>query len=312
MTSDSASAGRHKPAILCAGIIVLDEVFQVESFPPPDGKVQAKQFFVVNGGCAANAAVAIARLGGRAALAGPLGGPPGEDSNGDRVLAALAREQVDCSGCQRVSGMATALSAIFIDARGDRMIVTYRDARIAATTPADPAGLVAAADALLADNRFPDFVRPICAAARQRGMTVVLDADRPTQVSDELFRIASHVVFSSECLRATTGLDDLGAALSCIAEVTGAFLAVTNGPDDVLWLEGRALRRSPVFAVAAVDTLGAGDVFHGAFTLALAEGRDLAGAMRFAAAAAGLKCTRVGGSAGAPTRDEVEALLATS
>ena len=312
MTSDSASAGRHKPAILCAGIIVLDEVFQVESFPPPDGKVQAKRFFVVNGGCAANAAVAIARLGGRAALAGPLGGPPGEDSNGDRVLAALAREHVDCSGCQRVSGMATALSAIFIDARGDRMIVTYRDARIAATTPADPAGLVATADALLVDNRFPDFVRPICVAARQRGMTVVLDADRPTQVSDELFRIASHVVFSSECLRATTGLDDLGAALSCIAEVTGAFLAVTNGPDDVLWLEGRALRRSPVFTVAAVDTLGAGDVFHGAFTLALAEGRDLAGAMRFAAAAAGLKCTRVGGSAGAPTRDEVEALLATS
>jgi sulfofructose kinase len=308
LTSDSASAGRHKPAILCAGIIVLDEVFQVESFPPPDGKVQAKRFFVVNGGCAANAAVAIARLGGRAAL----GGPPGEDSNGDRVLAALARERVDCSGCQRVSGMATALSAIFIDARGDRMIVTYRDARIAATTPADPAGLVASADALLADNRFPDFVRPICAAARQRGITVVLDADRPTQVSDELFRIASHVVFSSECLRATTGVDDLGAALSCIADVTGAFLAVTNGPDDVLWLEGRVLRRSPVFAVAAVDTLGAGDVFHGAFTLALAEGRDLVGAMRFAAAAAGLKCTRVGGSAGAPTRDEVEALLATS
>lgn len=312
MTSDSASGGRLAPAILCAGIIVLDEVFQVESFPPPDGKVQAKRFFVVNGGCAANAAVAIARLGGRAALAGPLGGPAGEDGNGDRVLAALAREQVDCSGCQRIPGMATALSAIFIDARGDRMIVTYRDARIAATTPTDPAGLVACADALLADNRFPDFVRPICAAARARGMTVVLDADRPTLVSDELFRIATHVVFSSECLRATTGLDDLGAALSRIAGETGAFLAVTNGPDDVLWLEGRTLQRSPVFAVAAVDTLGAGDVFHGAFTLALAEGRDLAAAMRFAAAAAGLKCTRVGGSAGAPTRDEVDALLARS
>ncbi len=310
MTSDSASAAGRKPAILCAGIIVLDEVFQVESFPPPDGKVQAKRFFVVNGGCAANAAVAIARLGGRAALAGPLGGPPGEDGNGDRVLAALAREHVDCSGCQRVPGMATAQSAIFIDARGDRMIVTYRDARIAATTPTDPAGLVASADALLADNRFPDFVQPICAAARQRGMIVVLDADRPTQASDELFRIATHVVFSSECLRATAGLDDLGAALSRIAGETRAFLAVTDGPDDVLWLEGRTLRRSPVFAVAAVDTLGAGDVFHGAFTLALAEGRDLVAAMRFAAAAAGLKCTRVGGSAGAPTRAEVETLLA--
>ena len=108
------------PRILCAGIIVLDEVFRVQEFPRADGKVQAEGFFVVNGGCAANAAVAIARLGGQAALAGPMGGPPGEDDNGDRVLRALKREAVDCSFCQRVDGLATALSAIFINTRGDR------------------------------------------------------------------------------------------------------------------------------------------------------------------------------------------------
>lgn len=306
---NSNSARPRRPAILCTGITVLDEVFQVESFPQPDGKVQAKGFFVVNGGCAANAAVAIARLGGQAKLAGPLGGPAGEDSNGDRVLAALAREQVDCAGCQRIAGLSTALSAIFIDARGDRMIVTYHDDRIAAVRPDDPAALVASADAVLADNRYPDFVRPICEAARARGITVVLDGDKQTELSDPLFRIATHVVFSAECLRATTGMEDLGAALLRIADTTGAFLAVTNGPQDVLWLEGRALRRTPVFAVKAVDTLGAGDAFHGAFTLALTEGRDVVAAMRFAAAAAGLKCTRPGGSAGAPARAEVEALL---
>jgi sulfofructose kinase len=310
LSSASASAGSRAPTILCAGIIVLDEVFQVERFPPPDGKVQAEGFFVVNGGCAANAAVAIARLGGKAALAGPLGGPTGEDLNGDRVLAALAREGVDCAGCQRIAGLATALSAIFIDARGDRMIVTYRDDRIATAIPADPRRLVAGADAVLADNRFPDFVRPICVAARERGITVVLDADRPTQMSEDLFRIATHVVFSGECLRATAGLDDLGAALRRVAGATQAFLAVTNGPKDVLWLEGTTLRRSPVFAIKAVDTLAAGDVFHGGFTLALAEGRDVVAAMRFAAAAAGLKCARLGGSTAAPRRAEVEALLA--
>jgi len=138
----------------------------------------------------------------------------------------------------------------------------------------------------------------------------VLDADRPTEVSHELFRIATHVVFSSECLRATTGLDDLGAALARIGEVTDSFLAVTDGPRDVLWRDREVLRRTPVFTVQPVDTLGAGDVFHGAFTLALAEGRDIVDALRFAAAAAGLKCTRLGGSAGAPRRAEVEALLA--
>jgi sugar/nucleoside kinase (ribokinase family) len=295
---------------LCAGIIVLDEVFQVDRFPQPDGKTQAQSFFVVNGGCAANAAVAIARLGGRAALAGPLGGPAGEDQNGDRVLAALARDHVDCSGCQRLAGVSTALSAIFIDALGERMIVTYRDQRLAMATPANPAAMVATADAVLADNRYPDFVRPICTAARERGLTVVLDADRPTDLSEDLFRIATHVVFSSECLRATTGLDDLGEALARVAGTTQSFLAVTNGAQDVLWRDGETLERSPVFAVPAVDTLGAGDVFHGAFTLALAEGQGVAAAMRFAAAAAGLKCSRLGGSTAAPGRAEVEALLA--
>jgi sulfofructose kinase len=307
-----SSADAGPPSILCAGIIVLDEVFRVERFPEPDGKTQAHGFFAVIGGCAANAAVAIARLGGRAALAGPLGGPPGEDTNGDRVLAALAREGIDCTGCIRLAGMASPLSAIFIDARGERMIVTYRDTRIANMMPGDPAHLVASADAVLADNRYPDFVRPILKAARARGITTVLDADKPTTVEEDLFQIATHVVFSGECLRATTGIDDLAAGLMRIAAVTQAFLAVTDGPRDVLWLDGRTLRRSPVFPVDAIDTLGAGDAFHGAFALALVEGRDVAAAMRFAAAAAGLKCTRLGGSTGAPTRAEVDALLATA
>jgi sulfofructose kinase len=305
-----AGGAAHAPTILCAGIIVLDEVFQVERFPQPDEKAPAHDFFVVSGGCAANAAVAVTRLGGRAMLAGPLGGPAGEDAGGDRALALLTRERVDCGGCVRVEGISSPLSAIFVDAHGERMIVTRRDYRLDAARPADPTGLVNSADAVMADNRFPEFVRPICAAARLRGLTVVLDVDGPSPIDDELFRVATHVVFSREGLRATTGLDDLAAALAGVATVTKSFLAVTRGPLDVLWWDGRALRNSEVFAVNAVDTLAAGDIFHGAFALALAEGKNEIAAMRFAAAAAGLKCTRIGGSAAAPDRAEVEALLA--
>jgi sulfofructose kinase len=300
------------PLVLCAGIIVLDEVFTVDAFPAPGGKTEAGAFFTVNGGCAANAAVAVARLGGRAALAGPLGGPEGVDRNGDLVLAALLHEHVDVSGCQRVAGAPTPISAIAIDSRGDRMIVTYRDARIAAATPLHPDRLVRGADVVLVDNRFPNFVLPICKAARARGITVVLDADRPTHIGEELFPLATHVVFSSECLRATAVTDDLAAGLARMAGATPAFLAVTNGAQDVLWRAGSALRRTPVFALMAVDTLAAGDVFHAGFALALAERQSIPQAIRFAAAAAGLKCTRLGGSAAAPARTEVEALLAKS
>ena len=162
---------------------------------------------------------------------------------------------------------------------------------------------------MLADNRYPQFVRPVCEAARARKLRIVIDADKPTIEDDPLFRLASHVVFSAECLTATSGTGDLGEGLRRIARHTGAFLAVSNGPNDILYLEAGSLRRVPVFAIHAVDTLGAGDALHGGFALALAEGQSEVAALRFGAAVAGLKCTRFGGSAGAPTRKEVETFL---
>jgi sulfofructose kinase len=299
------------PRVLCAGIIVLDEVFRVDEFPRDDRKVEANAFFAVNGGCAANAAVAVARLGGRAALAGPLGGPAGMDENGDRVLAALSRDAVDTSACQRVDGLKTALSAIFVNSRGERTIVTYRDPRIAGVTPRDPNALVGAADIVLADNRFPLFVRPICEAARRRDLRVVLDADKTTAPDDPLFGIATHVIFSAECLSATTGLLDRAEALCAVARHTNAFLAVSDGPNDILFITAGGVRHMSVFRVRAVDTLAAGDALHGGFALALAEGADEATALRFGAAVAGVKCTRIGGAGGMPRRAEVAALLAS-
>jgi len=190
--------------------------------------------------------------------------------------------------------------------------VTYCDKRIAATMPTDADAAVALADLLLADNCFPDFVQPICAAARRRRLPVVLDGDRRTAENDPLFRLATHVIFSSQCLRETTGTADLAEGLKRIACNTDAFIAVSNGPEDILYLEGDAVRRLPVFSIAAVDTVGAGDAFHGGFALALAEGQSELEAMRFGAAAAGIKCTRHGGSAGTPTRSEVETFIAQS
>jgi sugar/nucleoside kinase (ribokinase family) len=300
-----------KPRILCTGIAVLDEVFRVDEFPPPDGKAMATEFLAVGGGCAANAAVAIARLGGAASFAGPLGGPAGREPISDRILAGLAAEGVDCAGCVRVDGVTSALSAIFVNARGERTIATYRDHRLDVVTPRDAGALAAGADAVLADNRFPTFSLPICSAALRRGVPVVLDADKPAALRDPLFAACSHIVFSHEALRATMGMRDLGAALRAFGEATNAFIAVTNGADPVLWRDfDDQIHELPVFRIAAVDTLAAGDVFHGAFALALLEGRESVDALRFAAAAAGVKCSRFGGSAAAPRRAEVDALLA--
>ena len=294
--------------ILCAGIAVLDEVFRVSAFPMPDTKVQASEFITIGGGNAANAAVAIARLGGAAYFAAPLG----DDAVGDRLIESLQREGVECVGCVRIPGTRTPVSAIFVDARGDRTIANYRDHRLNDARADNPDLLVAAVDAVVADNRFPDFVLPICRAAMARRIPVVIDADKAEDHGQPLFKAATHVIFSAQCLRATARTDDLPSGLAQMGTFTEAFLAVTDGPHPVLWYDrsGATIRETPVFAVKAVDTLGAGDVFHGAFALALVEGRGVEDALRFAAAAAGLKCSRFGGSAVAPRRAEVDALLA--
>jgi sugar/nucleoside kinase (ribokinase family) len=153
-------------------------------------------------------------------------------------------------------------------------------------------------------------VQPICEAARRRGIPVVLDADRPAVEDDPLFGIPTHVIFSGECLRETTKLNDLSDGLLRMSARSTAFLAVSDGPGAVRYLEGGMVKALPVFKIDAIDTLAAGDVFHAGIAVGLAEGHGEMAAMRFGAAAAALKCTRFGGSMGAPRREEVEAFLA--
>jgi sulfofructose kinase len=295
------------PVVLCAGIAVQDIVFRVAHFPPPGGKCMTDQFRIVSGGCAVNAAIAVARLGGQARYSGPLG--DSSDTVSNQLMQEMARERIDTAGVVRVPGATAPVSGILIDAAGERMIATYRDRRIEAARVADPDRLVEGAALLLADNRFPEFVRPVCEAARRRGIPVLLDADRPTVEDDPLFAIPTHVIFSSECLRETTKLADLAAGLERMAPRTKAFLAVSDGSGPIRYRAGGEIRTLPAFKIEAVDTLAAGDVFHAGTALALAEGRDEVAAMRFGAAAAALKCTRFGGSMGAPTRAELDEFL---
>lgn len=295
------------PKILCAGIAVQDIVMRVQSFPAPGAKVSASDFMVTGGGCAANAALAIARLGGRAGFAGPLGAEADTVSN--RILADLAAEDVDCGGAVRIDGGTASVSLILLDAGGEKAIATRRGAGLGKTLPEDADRLVADFDAVLIDNRFPDFVTPIAHAARARNIALVVDLDLAGALDHALLNLASHVIASAEALRGSTGLDDPGAGLKRLAEHLTAFLAVTDGENGVHWLERGELRHMPAFAVKAIDTLAAGDIFHGAFTLALAEGRDCVAALNFASAAAALKCARFGGAAGAPRRTEVDEFL---
>lgn len=295
------------PKILCAGIAAQDIIMRVERFPAPGTKVPATNYIITGGGCAANAALAVARLGGRAAFAGPFG--DADDAASQRIAAGLTAAGIDCSGVVRPEGGTVSVSLILIDAEGEKAIATRRGAMLDGVAPQDPAALVADADVLLADNRFPLFVTPLAHAARAGNIPVAIDFDLITTPDDALLKSGTHVIASSEALRATTDCDDLGEGLKRVAAHVTGLLAVTDGPNGVFWLKGGALHHMPAFRVEVVDSLAAGDVFHAGFALALAEGRDLETALRFASAAAALKCTHFGGADGAPKRAEVEAFL---
>jgi sulfofructose kinase len=128
-------------------------------------------------------------------------------------------------------------------------------------------------------------------------------------VLQRLVPLASHAVFSDAGLLHYTGLDSVDRALLAVAAQHGGHVGASCGAAGYAWVDGGQVRRVPAPVVHVVDTLAAGDVFHGALALGLAEGRPIAEAARFACHAASLKCTRFGGRLGCPTRAEVEASL---
>jgi sugar/nucleoside kinase (ribokinase family) len=302
------AAAAIAPRVLCIGIPVRDLTFRVESVPEHGGKANASHLVEICGGNALNAAIAIARLGGRVAFAGPMG--DARETSSRFILEQMAAEGIETAHIVRMPGLMTPVSAIMIDVTGERTLTIYRDPALWCVTLPDADELLADCQAVLVESRCGAFCVDVCTEARRRGIPVIVGVDRAMALTDGLFTAASHLLFASRQVQETAGVDGDAGALKRLATLTAAFLAATRGPLGTIWLnEDGELLETHAFPVQAVDTLGAGDVFHGAFALRLAEGGGLREVLRFAAAAAALKCTRHGGGQAAPHRIEVEELL---
>ncbi len=289
--------------VLCVGIATQDYVFGLREMPTRAEKYRADDLAVVGGGIAANAAVAVARLGGRAMIATRLG----DDPVARDIVAALEAEGIDCSLARRHPGLRSSLSAVLVDAAGERIVINHAD-----PMPADPSWLPArlpdGVTAVMADTRWEEGGLALFRAARASGGHGVLDVDRAPRLPD-LLPAATHVAWAAQALREATGHADPREGLAAVARGAANWMAVTDGANGVWFTENGAIAHEPAFPIVPVDTLGAGDVFHGALALGLAEGMGERGSVVFAAATAALKCTRFGGRAGTPTRAEVEEFM---
>jgi sulfofructose kinase len=259
---------------------------------------------VVGGGIAANAAVAIARQGGKAGLITRLG----DDSLGRTILEELTREGVDVSGAKCFPGLRSPLSCILVDRNGERMVVSYSDNAISETTEWLPTALPAGYDCVLGDTRWEAGSKHLFKLAKEKSIPAVLDGDRKPRDPD-IINHCTHAAISMQAAKDMTGLADPAAAVEALRKDHACWLAVTNGAEGVYWTDGGSIRHTPAFKVDVIDTLGAGDTWHGAFALGLAEGMNEAKAVRYASAVAAIKCTRFGGRSGIPDRKDVELFL---
>ena len=302
------NAPKIPPRILCIGMPVRDLTFRVGGVPGRGSKENASHFDEICGGNALNAAIGIVRLGGRASVCGPMGDI--KETSSRFIFDKLAYEGIETQHLVHMAGLVTPISAVMVDPSGERTIVTFRDPDLWKVHLPDTETLLDDCAAILTESRCAEFCTDLCAEAQRRGIPVIVDVDRAMSLREGLLNASSHLVFSSEPLQETAGLTDDAQALKKIAKLTPSFLAGTRGPRGTIWLdENQAIQETPAFPVHTVDTLGAGDVFHGAFALAITEGQELRQALRFASAAAALKCTRFGGAFAAPQRIEVEELL---
>jgi sulfofructose kinase len=294
------------PRMITVGGVCDSLIFAVDELPPLPGKVLASKLVHIVDGMALSAGFAFIRLGGEAQVCARVG----DDHVGRTARESLAAEGLDTSSLRNVAGAKTSVAVTLIERTGHRLVVPYHDEAVDKSPAWLPLDDIGRADILHCDTRWVEGAEYALKAARERGVTTMLDGDvAPLEVLRRLVPLADYAVFSDGGLNIYSGCDDVEAALRRVAAEHGGHVGASCGERGYVWFEDGEIRSVPAPAVEVIDTLSAGDVFHGAFALALMEGRRIRDAARFACAAASLKCTRFGGRLGCPTRPEVDACV---
>ena len=265
--------------ILCVGLATVDLVYRVDRIPGVDEKAQATGLEIAAGGPAANAAVTAAALGAPVTLVTAVGRHP---------LGELVRADLTAHGVRVVDAAAGStepppVSAVTVLETGERTVVSRNAGGRSVAVP--DAGLPEA-ELTLVDGHHP----ALAVAAARSARRLLVDAGSWRPVFAEIFPYAE-VVAASADFRHPGGA---GTDAATAAAIGAPGVVVTHGPGPVSWFGGGQSGVVPVPPVAAVDTAGAGDAFHGAVAVALARGDDLPDAVAAAIRVAGVRVAHPG------------------
>jgi sulfofructose kinase len=295
--------------ILGFGAVAVDDLLYVDEYPPPESKIRVKHRMRQCGGLTGTALVAAARLGASCAYVGVLG----NDELSQYAINCFAREGIDTTHCTRRAQACPAHSTIIVDERRKtRTIFASLTGDIGADANSPSAELIRSARVILIDHHGQQGTIRAAQIARERSVAVVADVERnPGGNFADLLAIIDHLVISERFAKELTDQTEPASVTKALWTPKRRAVVVTCGSGGS-WFYGDAFEQPvhcPARAVNVVDTTGCGDVFHGAYSAALAWGKSLSECVEFASAAAAIKATQRGGQAGCPTLPEVEDFL---
>jgi sulfofructose kinase len=275
--------------VLCVGHACYDLIFSVDKHPAADEKIFARNFQACGGGPAANAAVAVSRLGFRAAFSGYLG----NDIYGDKHRQEFLDNQVDITLLIQGDNP-TPVSTILVKPDGNRALINYKgDTKPLAEGTVDFGQL--SFKTVLFDGHEPEISPALAHHCHQHHIKTVLDAGSVHKGTLALMNNVDYLV-CSEKFALHFGSDELS-ALSKLAADTKT-VVITLGNRGLIWQSGQDRGSLAAFPINAVDTTGAGDAFHGAFAAAIATQKSWGDTLRYASAAGALCCTKTGARQG--------------
>jgi sugar/nucleoside kinase (ribokinase family) len=312
-----AGATEEPIDVLGIGVVAVDDLIFLEGFPPPDSKMPVARRERHAGGLTGTALVAARRMGARCAYAGVLG----DDELSRFILDSLAAEGVSTECVLRREGARPYHSTILIDTTTKTRTILFDSHGVLGPDPDHlPEKEILSAGVLFIDHLGLAGMVRAARLARGAGIPVVADLEaNDGPLFGELLALIDHLILPWDVATALTGASSgpeaarglWGAPVDPGAGARSA-VVVTRGTEGSWCMSAERpgkVFHQPSFRVETVDTTGCGDVFHGAYAAALREGRPVEERLRFAAAVAALKATRVGGQKGIPTRGEVEKFL---
>ena len=290
--------------VVGVGYCNVDYLGIVTRYPRIDEKTRLEEFVRQGGGVTATAMATVGRLGGRARLITKVG----DDDFGRFSIDELVKDGVDVSRILVEPDKASQFSFIAVSKRSGKRTIFWSPSDILMNADEIQRDDILDAKVLHVDAHHPNAALQASIWAKEARIPVVMDAGTLRDGSIEIAEHTSHLITSRLFARQYTGTNDPEKSVKSML-AGRQFAAVTLGKDGCVYATADGVFHQPAFKVKVVDTTGAGDVFHGAFSFGLSQEWDVHRIIIFASAVAALKCTKLGGRAGIPTFDEASAFL---